>query len=259
MGRTMVGARWAGLLVGVVAAVLVLGSGSLGVGVLLSAPALGLGVLLGVVVGELIGSRVSRDRVRVAALEVRRVRDYLPRGLTATVATAGSLLAALLALTTAMAAPDDMGRSGRALFRRCSAAMGESHGPWPGSFYSLPLAVVLLVGAGIALVALRVVVLRPRSSGPGDPLEDDAWRRRSVTAVVGSLGVLVALPLAGVAFLAAAGLGGIGCRPVAWTVGAWVLGLTVPAALAVATWSALAIVAPGMVGRGVVGSGPGPR
>lgn len=245
----MVGARWAGLVVGVVAAVLVLGSGSLGVGVLLSAPALGLGVLLGVVVGELIGARVPRERARVAALEVRRVRDYLPRGLTATVATSGAALMVLLAITTAMAAPDDLGRPGRTLFRRCSATWGQSHGPWPGSFYSVPLAVVLAAGVAVALVALRAVVLRPRSSGPGDLAEDDSWRRRSVTAVVGSLGVLLALPLAGVAFLAATGLAGIDCRPAWWTGLAWLLGATVPAALAVATWSGMAILAPGVVGR----------
>lgn len=254
MARTMAVARWAGLVVGVVAALVVLGSGSLGVGVLLSAPALGLGVLLGVVVGELLGSRVPRERLRVAALEVRRVRDYLPRPLTATVATSGALLLVLLAVTTAMAAPDDMARPGRTLFRRCSAAMGQRHGPWPGSFYSVPLVVVLAAGAASALLALRVVVLRPRSSGPDDLAQDDAWRRRSVTAVVGSLGVLVALPLAGVAFLAAAGLAGIDCRPAWWTAAAWVLGAAVPGALAVATWSALAIVAPGVAGRGA-----GPR
>lgn len=245
MRRSMVAARWAGLLVGLVAGWLTLDAGPLGVGTLLGAPVLGVCVLVGVVVGELLGARGRRQRVRVAALEVRRVQDYLPTHLTTAVAVTAFTLCVLLAVTTAMGSEDDMGRPGRRLTQQCSMAMTASHGPWPGSFYSVPLVGVEVLGGVIALVALRSLVLRRRhGTDPVALSADDAQRRRSAAAVVGSLGVLVSLPLAGVALTSAVAMRGIVCRPVAWDVAAMVLVLMALAALGVAGWSAAAILAP---------------
>ena len=112
-------ARWRtlGLVAGVAVAVLSATNGSLGRGVMLAGPLLALCVLLGVVVGEL---RVTAPPAgeRTALLEVRRVRDYLPRRLAGTVLTAVVLLTWLLVTTTAMGSTDDMGRAGRSLSAR---------------------------------------------------------------------------------------------------------------------------------------------
>src|SRR3712207_4896776 len=104
--------------------------------------------------------RVSAPRgpVRSAALEVRRARNYLPRRLTAAVAGTGALLAVVLTATTATGSADDLGRAGRSLVRRCSAVQGGASGPWPGSFYALPLALMVVVGLVLAAIALRRVV-----------------------------------------------------------------------------------------------------
>jgi hypothetical protein len=40
--------------------------------------------------------------------------------------------------------------------------VGSSRGPWPGSFYALPLAVALGVLAVLVAIALRAIVARPR-------------------------------------------------------------------------------------------------
>lgn len=96
-GRWRAGAVALGLVVAAVS----LQWGALGRGVLLAAPLFALCVLTGVIVGEL---RVPAPAgpVRRAEVEVRRVRDYLPRRMAGVVAAAAGVLAALLVLTTAM-------------------------------------------------------------------------------------------------------------------------------------------------------------
>ena len=230
-------ARWrtAGLVVGVVLALVSATTGSLGRGVMLAGPLLALCVLLGVVVGEL---RVTAPPAaeRTAVLETRRVRDYVPFRLAAVVLTATVLLAGLLITTTALGSTDDMGRAGRTLFRRCSALTAEGRGPWPGSFYSLPLAAVVGLGLLVAAVALHQVVRRPRQGG--DLAADDLLRRRAAEAVTAAAGLLVVAPLAGVAVIAGAALNGIDCAPVSWRVLAPVLLLAVPVLLGVGAWCA---------------------
>lgn len=103
-GRWRLAGVMAGLVVGVVAAY----QGALGRGLLLAAPLFALCVLAGVLAGELrVG--VPGGPVRSAGLEVRRVRDYVPRALGSAVLAAGGLLAVVLVLTTAAGSPDDLG------------------------------------------------------------------------------------------------------------------------------------------------------
>jgi hypothetical protein len=101
-------ARLAGVVVGIVVGLVAAYQGGLGRGLLLAAPLCALCVLAGVLVGEL---RVSAPAgpVRQAALEVRRIRDYVPRALGSAVIAAVALLAVILVLTTAAGSPDDMG------------------------------------------------------------------------------------------------------------------------------------------------------
>lgn len=159
------------------------------------------------VVAVLIADRVSYDAVRspgVAGLEVRRVRDYLPRGLTALTVLAAAALAAALTWTTAVASPDDLGRAGRALTYRCVDGCGLARiSPWPGSFYSAPLAVGLGVVAALALAAVTITVRRPRNGADASvTVIDDAVRRRSVETVVAALGLAISASLTGVAMVA---------------------------------------------------------
>jgi hypothetical protein len=236
-------ARWrlAGLVVGVGVGIGSAQVDALGRGLLLAVPLCALCVLAGVVAGEL---RVAPTRaaVRTAALEVRHGRDYLPRGLTRAVVGTTALLAAVLALTTAAGSPDDLGRAGRTLARQCSAVLSESVGPWPGSFYAVPLTLVVLSGLVLAGLALRRIVHRPRSGD--DPRVDDALRRSAAEAVVAGCGLLVAVPLAGVSFFAVHAVLGLDCAPAVWTAAAAALGLLVPALAVLATRCAQVLAAP---------------
>ena len=235
--------RWrlAGLLLGLLVGIVAAQQGGLGRGPLLAAPLAALCVLAGVLVGEL---RVSAPRgaVRSAGLEVRRVRDYVPPALGRAVLAAVAALAVVLVCTTVAGSPDDLGRVGRRLVRQCSALVSESHGPWPGSFYAAPLGVLVVCGLLAAGAALVRVVRRPRQTG--DQAVDDALRRSAATSVTAAAGLLVGIPLAGVAAFAAAGLRGIACRPDWWTLPIAGLVVLVPAAVALAAWCAVTLAWP---------------
>jgi hypothetical protein len=118
--------------------------------------------------------------------------------------------AALLAVATATASPDDLGRAGRVLVTVCGAGVSSATGPYPGSFYSIPLAVSLslatMLAAGTAVRAVR----RPHGQASGQA-GTDALRRNSVGAVVAGLGIAIAAPVAGVSATMAAADLGTGC------------------------------------------------
>jgi hypothetical protein len=222
--RARTTARWrlAGLGVGIGVGIVAAQLDVLGRGLMLAVPLCALCILVGVVIGEL---RITAPRgpVRSAGLEVRRIRDYLPRRLTRVVAAATVLLVLVLGMTTAAGSPDDLGRAGRTLARQCSALVGTAVGPWPGSFYTAPLATVVLAGLVLAGVALR---------------------RQAAESVVAGVGLLVAVPLAGVSFFAAQALSNVDCAPVSWRVAAGALGLLVPALAVLAAWCIAALTSP---------------
>lgn len=217
--------RWraAGVLVGVVAMAASLAHRpGLGRGLMLAVPLLGLCVLAGVIVGE-VRVLAPSGPTRHAALEVRRVWTYLPRPLAVGVLAAAALLVILLEVTTATASADDLGRAGRSLFHQCTAVSSQTVGPWPGLYYSYPLLGVVLAGAVLAGVALRLVVRRPR---PGaDNAYDDLLRAQAAGSVTAACGVLVGLPLAGVCLVCASALSSTGCHPGWWGSAAAALGL----------------------------------
>ena len=244
VARSTRGWRLAGLVVGLVAAAWSASSSALGRGLLLAVPLLCLCVLLGVVVGEL-GVRPTATDRRSAALEVRRARSYLPRFLTPLVAAATLLLGALLVFASAVGSADDLGRAGRALTRACSAVSGQSSGPWPGTFYALPLGAVVVSGVLVAAVALTSITRRPRQGE--DPEVDDELRRHAARGVVAAVGLLVTVPLVGTGLLAASQLLRICAAPPAWTAVGWTLVLVVPLALGLGTWCAALLLVPGTV------------
>jgi hypothetical protein len=242
-------ARWrrggviTGLAVGGVAA----GAGALGRGLLLAAPLFGLCVLAGVVAGE-VSVRPAAGRTRAAVLELRRVRDYLPRGLTRATAAATAVLAGLIAVTSAVAAPDGLGRAGRDLQLACGSGLLQTSGPWPGSFYTVPLAVLVAAGLVLAGGALRAVAGRARTGTDQESVAaDDALRRRAAWTVTSACGILVAVPLAGLCAVSAGAVLSLFCRPAWLTVAGWaLLGLAI-AAVGLLSWCAAVLLAPGRV------------
>lgn len=239
--RTIARWRLAGLAVGLAAAVTVAQHGTLGRGLSTAAPVAALGVLTGVVVGELRGTR-PRGAVRSAPLEVRRVRDYLPAGLARWVAGATAALAALLVTTTATGSADDLGRPGRELVLRCNAAVTHGAGPWPGSYYAVPAAVLVVAGLAGAGVAMLRIVRRPRPGG--DPRADDALRRASAEAVTAAAGLLVAVPLGGMSAVAGAALRSVDCGSGMPSTGGLLLLTVAVGALVLASWCAGLLVRP---------------
>jgi hypothetical protein len=187
--------RLLALVVGTVLAAFTWRLGDLGRGQMLALAVLGLCVLAGTAVGETVVRPRAPAGRRTASLRPRRVRDYLPW--TAwLVAALAVVLVALMVLTTLTASTDDLGHA-RAL--SCSAgALAERRSPYPGAFYTGPLAVALLLVAGTAALAARRVVDRPRGLARTDE-GDDRLRRGSLDVVVAATGVAVGFPLAGLA------------------------------------------------------------
>ena len=215
--------RWrvVGLLLGGAAAVLALVLGqrvdALGRVTALAPTVLGAGVLLGTIAGELTARPTVGIR-RSAAVERRTLGAVLPRGRAWLLALSTGLLVAALAVGAAWGSADDLGRAGRVLARACltdvpgegSVLVGNTRGPWPGSFYALPLAVALLVLAALVALALRAIVNRPRPELDSRDL-DTLLRCWSVGNVLTAATVTVLGTLGPVCVFMASALHGMTC------------------------------------------------
>jgi len=258
--RTTTVWRCGGLALGLLAAAAGVALDPLGRGMILAAPVLGLGAVIGTLAGELTAG-TPVPTTRRAALVVRRAGDYVPRRLASAVAVATAALAALLVATTLAGSPDDRGRAGRVLLGHHAVTGGQVHtrslpgllaphetsaySPWIGSYYSVPLAVVVAVGLLWAGFTLHRIVRRSR---PGDPATtgaaDDRLRSGSARVVLGACGVLVTPPLLVTSALTAVGLLSVAGHPLSWTVAAWTLVVLMPLWLVLLLGSALAVVRP---------------
>ncbi|MFZ2502672.1 MAG: hypothetical protein WAW88_08390, partial [Nocardioides sp.] len=136
--RSVLLARYAGAVAGVLAAIAVGSLPGHGLGPMLAPVAFGLLVLTGVIVGELVARKPISGSEREASLAPRRVIDYIPRAFGASLLLLFVGVVGLLAVTTLTASADDAGRAGRELTRACSRVMSASRSPYPGSYYSLP-------------------------------------------------------------------------------------------------------------------------
>ncbi|MGG5260997.1 hypothetical protein [Phycicoccus avicenniae] len=214
------GLRVAGLLLGLVVGALLLLLGqrvdALGRLTALAPTAVGAGVLLGAVLGELTARPAVGIR-RAAVVETRTVRGLLPRARTVLLLVCAALLAAALAIGAAWGAPDDQQRPGRAFTERCEQVIDgglvstlHSQGPWPGSFYAVPLAIALGVLALLTLAALRAVVRRPRPTPESLGL-DTMLRRWSAGNILTAATFTVLGTLGPVATLIALSLGDRQC------------------------------------------------
>lgn len=240
------GWRVVGLVAGAATAALLLVLGqrvdALGRLTALAPTVLGAGVLLGTIVGELTARPPVGIR-REVAVERRTLSGLVPRGRAVVLGVSSALLAGALAVGAAWGSRDDLGRAGRVFSRTCEVVLpdlgrttiGSSRGPWPGSFYVVPLAVALGVLAVLVALALRAVVARPRPEIASRGL-DTTLRRWSVTNVLTAASVTVLGTLGPVALFMASGLSGTQCSPSALE--------------SVVRWSA-AVVAPLATGLGL--------
>lgn len=202
--RVAIISRLLGLVAGVVAVPALSSPIGLGRGLVLVPTTFATAQILGVLVAEVTTRRDAR-RVGTASLEVRRVRDYLPRPLVITTLVVGLILSAVIAWSTSVASPDDAGRVGRAMMvYSCSPDCSYgSFGPWPGSFYTAPLAFGLAAMSVLAVATLFLVVRRPRNGAEAVlVVVDDAIRRQAASAVVAAALLGLAGSLTGIALTA---------------------------------------------------------
>ncbi len=143
---------------------------------------------------------------RSGVLVRRRVADVLPRGLLrAAAATAGALV--LVLLVGSLVAGDD----GRSLTRTTAAPFAvtaTSSGPFPGSFYAVPLLACLALLVGLVWLSLHLVVSRPAVTG-AHPDADTALRTASAHRVLRGAAASTALTLGPVLLFASSAVRGI--------------------------------------------------
>lgn len=182
-------ARWAGLVVATLLALTALFIPStFGRGFMLAPALFSWGMLLALIGGELWGWRYARTE-GVASLEDRPAASYISWRPVATLATCLAVLAVLLVWALGTQDSDPSSDSyGRAHVTVHPDGGTSSWGPFPGSFYSAPIAITL----GIALVALVIGIVitlrRPRNGA--DPVVvavDDAARRETIEAMIAAV------------------------------------------------------------------------
>lgn len=208
--------RWVGLGIGLLAGIVLVFLGSLAPFVLVAPIVVGLSVVVAIMVGQQLSYAKARV-VGVAAIETRRVRDYLPPRSLARLAGAVVVLLAVLGYTTLVASPDDMGRAGRAISATWASlewnadangtlqphevTFSSTYSPFPGSFYTTPVLPALTVLLAVAVLALALTARRPRNGADPELVRvDDALRRITAQGIVAAAG----LGVAGTLFTAAA-------------------------------------------------------
>lgn len=208
-----------------------------GVGTMIAPAGFGLGVLLGVAAGETIARAPRPSGPRTASLQPRSLTGYLPRGSSYAVGIGLALLVATLLMGT-LTAQEDGSLGGMRAIGCQTEAFTQARGPYPGSYYAVPLAITLGIVVLTALAAAAAVVRRPRGLATTDA-GDDELRRRSMTVIVAAVGVAVGASLTGIAGSAATGLLGLGedCAPAWMPVVGWLLVPVVFLGFGLAAWS----------------------
>ncbi len=202
--------RIIGVVLGIIAILAVNSIGRHGLGAMLAPAVFAATQILATLAAGIITHNTARTP-GTAGLEVRRVRSYLPTALTTLTASVTVLLATALVWTTVVASADDRGIAGRAFtwyypceYDSCSSAST----PWPGSFYSGPLAIALIIVLIAAATTIIVTVRRPRNASDPEILRvDDVIRSRSVESVIAAVGVAIAGSLFAVSVLIGVTLG----------------------------------------------------
>lgn len=182
--------RLAGALIGIAATVLLLTYPvALGRLSALAPAALVIAVLVGTCLAELTAEQ-PHGAIRTATLRPRSLKALLPRPLAAGTVASLVLIALTLTAGTVLGSPDDLDRPGRAFTTHCVVDGYESswrHGPWPGSFYTVPILLALVAALALAAYTLHAIVTRPVV---GTEIGDELNRRRAVVDVLVSVCLL---------------------------------------------------------------------
>lgn len=219
------------------------------------APVVAGAIMVGaIMVGQRMAYR-SAQSAGVASVEHRSVADYLPR----VEPVVGAIVAALLAVASVVAgvsaAADDSGER-RFFSFQCIDTVHTPGGAesqviqgwtdqFPGGYYLIPLWVGLVLLAGLAVVALTVIVRRPRNGADPELVRvDDALRRQSAEGVVGSVCLAVAASLVWLLYRAGVAVGTGDCDPMLGAT-AFGLGITALVALLPTCWFAIRVLVPG--------------
>ncbi|SEE96159.1 hypothetical protein [Ruania alba] len=149
------------------------------------------------VLGGIAAEMVTRSALRDggAALEVRSLRRYVPRRGTVLLGLSVALLVTAATITTLMA---DSG--GRSLSYSCGTNCWADRSPWPGEFYTAPLAVAFVVLLALVTTNIWLAVSRPRGRlDDADAAADDATRTAAVAAALAVVALATAATAAGLA------------------------------------------------------------
>ncbi|MDQ2852862.1 MAG: hypothetical protein M3Y49_19410 [Actinomycetota bacterium] len=222
--------------------------GGLGRGIMMVPVIFGATQILAVVVANVV-TRSSARTPGVAALEIRRVRDLIPQALSWATGGAVVVLAGLLTWTTAVASADDQGRAGRSFKYACSDGCKASFGPWPGSYYSVPLGIAVVLVLAFAGLALWQTARRPRNGADAQiAIVDDAIRRGAARSVVAGACIAVCGSLVGIA--SEVGIPLIGTRlGGAFTVIAWATIAALLLSLVTSIWALVVLLGARPIGR----------
>lgn len=135
--------------------------------------------------------------LRRAALEPRSAAALVGRPVRVVIAACLTCLGAIVVLGWATASADDQGRAGRVVTWTVGEAT-QTAGPWPGSYYSVPALIALLVLGGAFAFCVRVIAQRPQVNADDSVvITDDQMRRRSARIVQGLLLLTLGVTLVG--------------------------------------------------------------
>jgi hypothetical protein len=231
--------RWLGLLAGLAATSWLFRTGDIELALLLSGPLVGIALLGGVLLGELMRPGPERGPARRALLETRRIETYLPSWTRLVRWFAGAYV--VLIVVSVLNNRADVDAAGREVHYVCDN--GSLLGPvWLPTAYAIPALTLVLLGLGAAVGALHLLVRRPRPAGI-DVAEDDQARSDAAAAVLAACAVLVAVPLAGLSLLAASSLA-FSCAGPLGQLGAAPLLVLAVAAASVACWALVGLLLP---------------
>lgn len=176
---------WAALALWILTIVAVCASiGAYGRGVLVAPAAAGAVAMVVLAVGERTVPTEEAPHLRVD-LTPRAGVAQITRSTVALTATTLAALIALLALAWSKATADEFGHTGRGV-EWATRDGSQSHGPWPGSYYSIPMVIALLVLAAAFAVAMYAVALRPQLNADTDAaVADVRMRARSAHTMQG--------------------------------------------------------------------------
>lgn len=237
----------------VVAAVIaVIAAGSLvatdeyGRGILLAGPVFLLVVQFGLAADTAIISTAVRAKgdVRVAGLSPRKVSDNIPRALSAAALIVVIAALTFAAIASAVASTDDASGEDIAFASANEYGGVETFTPFPGAFYSVPLAAVLVVST---IVAAGTLAGARRWGALNQPTMDLALRlgisTRTVAATAMSAGLTLAV-LGWMLFAAALQVSNSPDDSTLWRIGMYAFPIAGFVGVIVSAWAFLAFLFP---------------